>query len=67
MSDQADEMVFVVLRRLDGKFDKFADDMCEVTQRLGLLGEQAASLSRRIDGLDVRLERVERRLELVAV
>jgi len=38
--------------------------MREVKTRLGLLEEQAASISRRLDRLDERVERIERRFDL---
>lgn len=65
MSDQPDNLVLVFLRRLDSKLDKLAEDMTEVKQRLGQLEGQYASISRRVDSLDFRLERVERRLDIV--
>ena len=65
MSDQPENLMLIYLRRLDGKMDKLIDDMLEVKQRLGHLEGQYASISRRVDSLDIRLERVERRLEIV--
>jgi archaellum component FlaC len=73
MDDGPDSIVLRFLRGLDAKVDRLADDMREVKQRLGALAEglalQAhaiASISRRVDRLDERLERVERRPDLVA-
>ena len=66
MSDQPDSLILVFLRRLDAKLDKLADDMLEVKQRIGHLEGQYASISRRVDSLDMRLERVERWLGLVS-
>ncbi len=67
MSDEPENLVLVYLRRLDSKMDKLADDMLEVKQRIGHLEGQYASISRRVDSLDIRLERVERRLDIVPV
>ncbi len=62
MSEQPDNILLVYLRRLDGKMDRLIEDGREVKQRLGYLEEQGASISRRVDRLDLRLDRVERRL-----
>jgi len=67
VSDGPETIVLIYLRRLDTKMDKLADDMIEVKQRPGHLEGQYASISRRVDSLDIRLERVERRLDIVAV
>ena len=64
MSDQPDNIFLVYLRTIDAKCDHLIADSREIKQRLGLLEEQYASLSRRSDRLDDRLERVERRLGL---
>jgi hypothetical protein len=67
MSDQPENIVLIFLRRLDAKLDKLADDMLEVKERLGHLEGQYASISRRVDSLDIRLGRLERRLDIVPV
>jgi hypothetical protein len=67
VSDGPETIVLIYLRRLDTKMDKLADDMIDVAQRPGHLEGQYASISRRVDSLDIRLERVERRLDIVAV
>jgi hypothetical protein len=43
---------------------KFIVDMREVKGRLGMLEAQYASLSNRLDRMDERVARIERRLEL---
>jgi hypothetical protein len=67
MSDQPGNLMLIYLRRLDGKMDKLIDDMLEVKERLEHLEGQYASISRRVDSLDILLERVERRLDIVPV
>lgn len=64
MSDAPDNMVLAFLRRLDEKVDRVSDDMREVKGRLGILEQQYASISTRIDRIETRLERIERRLDL---
>jgi hypothetical protein len=41
----------------------FIEDGREIKLRLGLVEQQGASIARRVDRLDLRLERVERRLD----
>ena len=53
------------MRRIDSKLDLLADIARETRTRVGLLEQQYASLSTRIDGIENRLERIERRLDLV--
>ncbi len=64
MAESQDNIVLVYLRRLDEKVDRLADDMREVKARLGILEQQYASVSSRIDRIEARLERIERRLDL---
>ncbi len=47
-----------------GALDGLRDDMREVKQRLGILENQYASISNRLDRMDFRIERIERRLDL---
>ena len=65
MSDHPDNIVLALLRKLDGKVDRLGSDMGEVKERLGILEQQGAGVSRRVDLLDGRLTRIERRLDLV--
>jgi archaellum component FlaC len=59
------------LRGIRGVVDRLAEDMREVKERLGILDSQIggltaqyASLSNRLDRMDERVARIERRLEL---
>lgn len=68
---EAENLTLHYLRRIDEKVDRLAGDMREVNERLGNLEfsfsgmeRPHAELSLRIDRLDVRLERIERRLEI---
>jgi predicted nucleic acid-binding Zn-ribbon protein len=47
-----------------GAIDSVREDMREVKQRLGILENQYASVSSRLDRMDGRIERIERRLDL---
>ncbi len=64
MPDQPDALVLALLRKLDEKLDRVSDDLREIKTRVGILEQQYASMSNRIDRIESRLERIERRLEL---
>jgi predicted nucleic acid-binding Zn-ribbon protein len=73
MSDAPENITLVYLRRFDERQARMESDIREIKDRLGILetqtaglGNQYASLSRRLDTLDERLARIERRLDLVA-
>jgi hypothetical protein len=65
MSDAPENLLLACLRRIDQKVDGLGDDMREVKSRLGILESQYAGLSNRLDRLDDRVARIERRLDLV--
>lgn len=52
------------LRHIRSTVDGLRDDMREVKGRLGILESQYANLPNRLDRLDARVERIERRLDL---
>ena len=64
MTDQPDNIVLVYLRRIDEKVDRMVDDIRKIKSRLGTLEAGYASLSIRLDRLDDRVQRIERRLDL---
>ncbi len=64
---EAENLVLEHLRHIRGAVDALRDDMRDVKVRLGTLETQYASLSNRIDRLDGRVERIERRLSLAEV
>lgn len=72
MSDEPDNLTLRYLRRLDDKLDRVLDKQDEHTRRIGALERNVASLmvsvadlSARMDGFDLRVARIERRLDLV--
>ncbi|RJY09092.1 hypothetical protein D6201_06705 [Aurantiacibacter aquimixticola] len=66
MSEDPENLTLRHLRRLDEKLDRLLDDQTEVKQRLGSLEQSTASISVRIDRLDERVARIDKRLHLVA-
>jgi hypothetical protein len=61
---EPERLVLNLLRRIDEKTDRLADDMHEVKSYLGMLEGQYASMSNCLDRLDRRVERLERRMDL---
>jgi predicted nucleic acid-binding Zn-ribbon protein len=72
MSDEPDNVIHILLRRLDAKLDRIIDDVGDLKGRmtgveleLGRLSVRVAETNARIDRIEVRLDRIERRLDLV--
>ncbi|MGN6156533.1 MAG: hypothetical protein ACTHNL_00395 [Devosia sp.] len=61
---ETDNIVLEHLRAIRSTADRISEDMQEVKSRLGILEHQYASLSTRIDRLDERVFRIEKRLNL---
>lgn len=65
MDEKTNNPVLEHLRHIRGSVDDIREDMREVKSRLGLLEQQYAIISGRLDRLTDRVERIERRLDLV--
>lgn len=76
MSDQPDNLVLLYLRRLDERTGRMEEDMRDLKGRATLLEQRVAAgfthlegtiahQTARLDRLENRLERVERRLDLL--
>ena len=76
MSDEPENTLLIYMRRLDAKMDALSTDMRDVKHRLTALEIQVAnlasteashyaSLAIRLDRLEERMARVERRLDIV--
>jgi hypothetical protein len=61
------ELLLETLKAIQGTLTRLVDDIHEVKERLGILKMQYASLSNRMDRMDLRIERIQRRLGLVEV
>ena len=59
-----DALILPMLRAMDAKLDRIAQDMREVKAGVSALEHRSALVQRRLDGMDDRLERIETRLEL---
>jgi hypothetical protein len=74
MADEPENMVVAWMRRLDAKFDRMTEEMREIKIRLTAaetaivaVATSAAGLQRSMDRLNDRVERIERRLDLIDV
>ncbi len=71
MTDEPESLTLRMLGAIDPKIDRVLDDLADIKPRLtsverqvGELRVDLANQSSRIDRIDVRLDRMERRLEL---
>ena len=63
----SESLVLEHLRAIRAILDRHTEDLREIKGRLGILEQQYASLSNRLDRMDERITRIETRLELVEV
>jgi predicted nuclease with TOPRIM domain len=61
---EVESLVLDHLRHIRSAVDALREDMREVKTRLGILVSQYAGMPSRLDRLDARFERIERRLDL---
>jgi septation ring formation regulator EzrA len=61
---EPESIVLEHLRHIRGAIDGVRDDTREIKQGVGNLENQYASTSNRLDRMDVRIGRIERRLDL---
>jgi predicted nuclease with TOPRIM domain len=59
------ELIFETLKVLQKAVGDLRDDAREIKGHLGILESQYASISNRLDRMDDRVARIERRLDLV--
>ena len=65
MADEPDNHTLVLLRRMDAKLDRVLEDVHDLKVRMSSVEEGLAGIHRRLDRLDVRVDRIERRFDLV--
>ena len=64
MTPEPENLILEMLRRLDRKVDRLAEDVADLKTRM-TAGEQGlAGVNRRLNRVEVRIERNERRLDL---
>ena len=65
MAEEPENIVLVILRRIDTKLDRLIDDVQDLKVRVTALEEGQAGINRRLDRVELRIDRIERRLDLV--
>jgi len=65
MADEPENVILVVLRRIDQRTERMADDLHDLKVGMTHVEEGLAGVNRRMDRLEQRVERIERRLDLV--
>jgi archaellum component FlaC len=65
MAGEPDNMVLMLLRRIDERTQRMAEDLQDLKVRVTHVEEGLAGVNRRMDRLEQRVERIERRLDLV--
>ena len=63
MSDQPDNLVLIYLRRIDEKLDRVIGDVQDLKRRVTSLEENTARLHQDYAGLQLRMDRMESRLD----
>jgi archaellum component FlaC len=64
MADEPDNILLIMLRKIDQRTERMADDLQDLKVRMTAVEEGLAGVNRRLDRLEVRVERIEKRLEL---
>ena len=63
MTEEHDSLILRMLRRLDEQMSGLREDNREIKSRLGIIVQQYASLSNRVDRIELKIDRIEQ-LEL---
>jgi len=61
---EPENIVLIHLRRMSEQMVLLHEDNREIKSRLGILEQQGASLSSRLDRIDARIDRIDKRLDL---
>jgi hypothetical protein len=64
MADEPDNIVLAILRKIDQHTERMAEDIHDLKVRVTSVDEGLAGVNRRLDRLEIRVERIDRRLEL---
>jgi archaellum component FlaC len=64
MAKEPDSIVLAILRKIDQRTERMAEDIQDLKVRVTSVEEGLAGVHRRLDRLDHRVERIEKRLEL---
>jgi DNA repair ATPase RecN len=64
MADELDNVVLLMLRKIDPRTERMAEYLQDIKVRVTAVEEELAGVNRRLDRPEVRVERIEKRLEL---
>jgi len=64
MADEPENLTLKFLRRIDEKLDRVAEGVHMLKVRLTSVGESLVDITRRVDRIEDRMVRIERRLDL---
>ena len=64
MADEPENIVLLMLRKIDQRTERMAEDLHDLKVRVTAVEEGLAGVNRRLDRLEIRVERIEKRLEL---
>ncbi len=64
MAKEPENMTLVLLRKIDQGTERMADDLQDLKVRMTSVEKGLAGVNRRLDRMEGRVERIERRLEL---
>ncbi|MBA2401451.1 MAG: hypothetical protein H0V72_22675 [Bradyrhizobium sp.] len=64
MAKEPDSIVLAILRKIDQRTERMAEDLQDLKIRVTSVVEGLAGVNRRLDRLESRVERIEQRLEL---
>jgi archaellum component FlaC len=64
MADEPENIVLVMLRQIDERTERMVEDLQGSNVRVTAIGEGLVGVNRRLDRLEVRVERIEKRFEL---
>ena len=63
MVDEPDSIVLAILRKIDQRTERMAEYLHDLKMRVTSVEEGLAGVNRRLDRLDARVDRIEKRLE----
>jgi archaellum component FlaC len=64
MAGEPENIVLAILRRIDQRTERMAEDLQDLKIRVTAVEEGLAGVNRRLDRLELRVDRIEKRLEL---
>jgi archaellum component FlaC len=67
MEEGPDNLVLALLRKIDQRTERMADDLHDLKVRVTSVEEGLAGVNRRLDRVEIRIDRIERRLEIADV